>query len=133
MAERFTTLSNLTDAIMEITHAYRNAVLVAIKEGVQEGAEIFVKEAEKVSPVDTGEYQKSWTIKPMSKARYVRYVGNKKRVKGKDRSGKPTMIPLINILEYSKRNNARPHVGAAINNSRDQIYNVIVEKIKKES
>ena len=50
MAERFTTLSNLTDEIVKITSAYRNAVLAAISDGVQEGAETFIEEAKNVSP-----------------------------------------------------------------------------------
>lgn len=132
MAERFTTLSNLTDEIVKITSAYRNAVLAAISDGVQEGAETFIEEAKNVSPEDTGEYKKSWVIKPMRKAKYVRYIGNTKKVKAHYTDSQPT-IPLINILEYSKDKRARPHVGKAVSNSRDKIINQIINKIQKES
>lgn len=131
MAERFTTLSELDTAIQEITNAYHGAVLSAIAEGVQEGAETFVKSAQEVSPVRTGEYKKSWKIKPMRKAKYVKYVGNTKKVKAHKGDAEPT-IPLINILEFSKGKKARPHVGKAIDKSKDQIINLIASKIKKE-
>ena len=138
MAERFTTLSTLDKDIIQITSAYRNAVLAAIKEGVQEGAETFVREAKKVSPVKTGEYQRSWKIKPMKNAKYVKYVGNTKKVKAHQSDEEPT-IPLINILEFSKveypsgKKKARPHVGKAVDNSKDQIFNLMISKIQKES
>ena len=138
MAERFTTLSTLDKDIIQITSAYRNAVLVAIKEGVQEGAETFVREAKKVSPVKTGEYQRSWKIKPMKNAKYVKYVGNTKKVKAHQSDEEPT-IPLINILEFSKveypsgKKKARPHVGKAVDNSKDQIFDLMISKIQKES
>ena len=138
MAERFTTLSTLDKDIIQITSAYRNAVLVAIKEGVQEGAETFVREAKKVSPVKTGEYQRSWKIKPMKNAKYVKYVGNTKKVKAHQSDEEPT-IPLINILEFSKveypsgKKKAKPHVGKAVDNSKDQIFDLMISKIQKES
>lgn len=131
MAERFTTLSELDDALQEITNAYRGAVLNAIADGVKEGAEIFKKTASEVSPVKTGEYKKSWAIKPMRKARYVKYVGNTKKVKAHKADDEPT-IPLINILEFSKGKKARPHVGKAIDKSKDQIINLMASKIQKE-
>lgn len=133
MAEKFTTLADLDNVIQEITKEYRDRVLGAIGDGIQEGAEIFKKSAEQASPADTGEYKNSWMIKPMKKAKFVRYVGNTKRVPGKDKSGKPTMIPLINILEYSTGKKASPHVGKAISNSQDQIIQTIISKIQKES
>jgi hypothetical protein len=131
MAERFTTLSELDSTIQEITSAYRSAVLYAIAEGIQEGAKVFKKTAQEVSPVDTGEYKKSWKIKPMRKAKFVRYVGNTKKVKAHAKDAEPT-IPLINILEFSKGKRARPHIGQAINNSKDEIISLISSKIQKE-
>lgn len=138
MAERFTTFANLDKTIQDITKEYRDKVLRGIGDGVQEGAEIYVKEVKKISPPDDGpgiggHYRDSWVIKPMKKAKFVKYVGNKKKVKGKDDSGSPKMIPLINILEFSKTYRARPHVGKAISNSEGQILQAIISKIQKES
>lgn len=137
MADRFTTLENLDDVIVEITGAYRKAVLGAIADGVKEGAEIYVSEVKKVSPpLDGpgigGHYRDSWMIKPMRKAKYVKYIGNTKKVKAHQADSEPT-IPLINILEFSKNpNKYRPHVDKALNNSKDQIINLIVSKVQKE-
>ena len=136
MAERFTTLSELDKTIQEITSAYRGAVLNAIAEGVQEGAEVYIREVKKISPPDDGpgiggHYRDKWKIKPMRKAKFVRYVGNTKKVKAHAKDAEPT-IPLINILEFSKGKRARPHIGQAINNSKDEIISLISSKIQKE-
>ena len=139
---QYTTLANLSEDIQKIVNAYRDAVLGAIGDGVQESAELFVKEVKDVSPYDadnhtTPHYKDSWKIKPMRRAKFVKYIGNTKKVKAHQKDAEPT-IPLINILEFSKRvskNNkpyARPHVGKAVANSKDQIFNIIVSKIKKE-
>ena len=123
-APQYTSLDNMVDAIQQILHEYRRAVLGGIEQGIDEGANLFIKEAQKVSPVDTGEYQSSWTVKPMNRAKYVRYVGNTKRVRGKNGP-----IPLINILEFSSTH-GKPHVGTAVANSHDQIINLVISKIK---
>lgn len=129
---QYTSLSNLASDIQNVVNAYRDAVLGAIGDGVQESAELFVDEVKKVSPVDTGEYKRSWKIKPMRKAKYVRYIGNTKKVKAHYTDSEPT-IPLINILEFSSNpSKHRPHVGKAVNNSKDQIINLIASKIQKE-
>ena len=133
---QYTTLNNLVDDIQKIVNAYKDQVLGAIGDGVQEGAEIYVKEVKNVSPPFDGpgiggHYRDSWQIKPMKKAKYVRYVGNTKKVKAHYNDSQPT-IPLINILEFSTDpNKHRPHVAKAINNSKDQIFNLIVAKIQK--
>lgn len=129
---QYTSLSNLGADIQNVVNAYRDAVLGAIGDGIQESAELFVNEVKKVSPVDTGEYRRSWKIKPMRKAKYVRYIGNTKKVKAHYTDSEPT-IPLINILEFSSNpRKHRPHVGKAVNNSKDQIINLIASKIQKE-
>ena len=136
MAEKFTDLAHLVDDVLEILNTYRSSVLAAVGDGIQEGAEVFVQEAQKVSPVKTGEYKRSWKIKQMRRAKFVRYVGNTKKVKAHYSDKEPT-IPLINILEYSKvvypngKRKARPHVGKAVENSKDQIFDIIVSKVKE--
>ena len=136
-APQYTTLTNLADDIQQIVNAYRNAVLGAIGDSIQESAEIYVSEVKKVSPPDDGpgiggHYRNSWKIKPMRKAKYVRYIGNTKKVKAHYTDSQPT-IPLINILEFSSNpSKHRPHVGKAINNSKDQIFNLIASNIQKE-
>ena len=81
MAERFTDLSHLAQDVSEMLNMYREKVLSAVADGVQEGAETFIKEVKKVSPPNDGpgiggHYRNMWKIKPMRRAKYVRYVGN---------------------------------------------------------
>ena len=136
-APQYTNLTNLGDDVAKIVDAYRQKILGGIADGIQEGAEVFVTEVKKVSPPKDGpgiggHYRDMWKIKPMRRAKYVRYIGNTKKVKAHVNDSEPT-IPLINILEFSSNpNKKRPHVGTAVSNSKDQIVNIIVNKIKKE-
>lgn len=133
---QYTTLTNLADDISNILNEYRVKVLGGIADGIQESAELYVTEVKKVSPPKDnkgigGHYRDSWKIKPMRKAKYVRYIGNTKKVKAHYTDSQPT-IPLINILEFSSDpNKHRPHVGKAIQNSKSQIIDIITKKIQK--
>ena len=136
-APQYTNLSDLCNDVQKIVDSYRKEVLGGIEAGADECAKVFIDEVKKVSPYDadntkTPHYKDSWKIKPMRRAKYVRYVGNTKRVKGKDKSGKATLIPLINILEFSTdAHKHQPHVGTAVNNSKGQIISIITSKIQK--
>lgn len=122
----YTNLADLGNDLAKLIGSYSKEVNKAVMDGVQESAEIFVRKAESGSPKRIPEYYKCWAIKPMAKAKYVRYVGNTKRVKGKN----GTQIPLINILEFSKTR-GHPHVAHIIENSKDDILNCMVGKISK--
>lgn len=127
-----TSLAKMDEAIMGVIGNYRSLILDAIAEGADEGANIFIKEAQKVSPPFEGEskgsprYRDCWAIKNRPKAKYVRSVGNTKRVKGRNGS----RIPLINILEFSTVR-GRPHVAKAVKNSEGQIMELYMSKLKK--
>lgn len=134
-APQYTTLSDLVPKIQDIVHVYRDAVLGAIAESIDEGAKVYVREVKKVSPPDDGpgiggHYRSKWKIKPMRKARFVKYIGNTKKVKAHVKDKEPT-IPLINILEFSTRC-GKPHVGKALENSSGEIIDLVIEHIKKE-
>ena len=109
----YTSLAEMDEAIMGVIGAYRTKALEAISKGAEDGAKIFMEEARKVSPPfegkskskDSTRYRDCWAIKNRPKAKYVRSVGNTKKVKGKN----STSIPLINILEFSTVR-GRPHV-----------------------
>ena len=124
----------MDEAIMEVIGAYRNKALEAIAESADDGAKFFIEEARKVSPPFEGEskskstvrYRDCWAIKNRPKAKYVRSVGNTKRVKGKNKS----LIPLINILEFSTVR-GRPHVSKAVENSKNKIFDLFMKNIKK--
>lgn len=138
---RATTLANLADDISDALHIYRSAVLASIADHMDECAGVFMENAKLPyedggSPYDpenkkTPHYRDSWKVKNMKKAKYVRYIGNTKKVKAHYGDDVPT-IPLINILEYSKNKKARPHVSNILANSEDEIVGIIVDNIKKE-
>lgn len=137
-----TTLANLGNDIAEALHVYRSTVLQSIADHMDECAEVFMENAKLPyadggSPYDdkntkTPHYRDSWKVKPMKKAKYVRYIGNTKKVKAHYKDDVPT-IPLINILEYAKDKRARPHVDKILSKSEGKIVDIIVTNIKKES
>ena len=143
----YTTLANLANDISDALHVYRSNVLAAIADHMDECAEVFMENAKLPyidggSPYDdkntkTPHYRDSWKVKPMKKAKFVRYIGNTKKVKAHYKDDKPT-IPLINILEFSKRENkdgnpmARPHVASILKKSEGKIVEIITSNIKKE-
>lgn len=139
MADKFTTLANLANDISEALHIYRSTVLNSIADHMDECADVFITNAKRPyadggSPYDdennlTRHYRDCWQIKKMKKAKYVRYIGNTKKVKAHYKDTAPT-IPLINILEYSKGSRGRPHIGRIISDSQGKIVDIIVTNIK---
>jgi hypothetical protein len=127
----YTSLAEMDEALMKIIGNYRTRVLEAMEKGAEEGANLFIKEAQKVSPPFEGaskgspRYRDCWAIKNRPKAKYVRSVGNSKKVKGKNN----TNIPLINILEFSTVR-GRPHVAKAVQNSAGQILELFQSKLE---
>lgn len=130
---QYTTLKDLVNDIQDIMNVYRSNVLESIEKSIDTCGDIFIAEAKKVSPVDTGEYQNSWAKKKKSRQKYSVYIGNTKKVMRKNKEGKrEKKLPLINVLEFSKEH-GKPHVGKAVANSKDQIINTIAAGIEKES
>ena len=128
----YTTLADLQEDLAKLLDDYTYRVKEGIAKGVENAAEIVIKHAEQNSPPDDHagkEYYKSWAIKPMKHAKYVRYVGNTKKVKAHYTDAKPT-IPLINILEFSTKH-GHPHVKKIIDSSKNAVYDCIIEKIKE--
>lgn len=127
----YTSLAEMDEAIMKIIGNYRTRVLEAMEKGAEESANLFIKEAQKVSPPFEGtskgspRYRDCWAIKNRPKAKYVRSVGNSKKVKGKNN----TNIPLINILEFSTVRGC-PHVAKAVQNSAGQILELFQSKLE---
>ena len=127
----YTSLAEMDEVLMKIIGNYRTRVLEAMEKGAEEGANLFIKEAQKVSPPFEGtskgspRYRDCWAIKNRPKAKYVRSVGNSKKVKGKNN----TNIPLINILEFSTVR-GRPHVAKAVQNSAGQILELFQSKLE---
>lgn len=133
---QYVTLADLVPKVQDIVQAYRNEVLDAIAETMDDNAKDYVTEVKKVSPPNDGpgiggHYRNMWKVKKLRKAKFVRYIGNTKKVKAHYGDKEPT-IPLINILEFSPNpHKKRPHVGKALDNSADQIVGRIVSHIQK--
>lgn len=124
-------LANMYDAINEAIEAYGKAALESVADSIEKGANLFMVEAKKVSPTDaengkSAHYRDCWAIAPTQYAKYKRYVGNTKKVKGKNGS----QIPLINILEFSTTR-GHPHVNNAIRNSKDRIFDIVKSNLEK--
>ena len=131
MARRVTTkLSGLHEAINEAIEAYGEQILDSVSESIEQGANLFIAEAVKVSPEDkthTGHHYKDcWAIASTKYTKYRRYVGNTQKVSGKNSSS----IPLINILEFSTVRGS-PHVNDTIKNSKDRIFNLVKSNLEK--
>ena len=126
----YTTLADLQEDLAKLLDDYTYRIKEGIAKGVGEAAEIFIRYAQHGSPQgEEKEYYKSWAIKPMKHAKYVRYIGNTKKVKAHYTDAKPT-IPLINILEFSTTR-GHPHVKQIIESSKTEVFDCIVEKIKE--
>lgn len=128
----YTTLANLKEDLAKILDDYSHKVKDGIALGVQGAAEIFIRHAQQNSPPDDRagkEYYKCWAIKPLKHAKYVRYVGNTKLVKGHYADGKPN-VPLINILEFSTVH-GHPHVKKIIESSQAEVFDCITNEIIK--
>lgn len=125
MAAKKSDLVHFGDMLADILGEYTEAIDKAIAAGADEAASIFIRHASACSPKGlTGEYKRSWTTND-SKGRYKRYVGNSKKVKGKNGSE----IPLINILEYSTVRGNK-HVKKAMEESKTDIFNCYLNKLK---
>lgn len=112
-------------ALEDILKNYQDLLTSATEEGLDDAAEIFLKNAESMSPRRTGDYARSWAVKE-KKYRLRRYVGNTKAVKGK----KSDAVPLINVLEYSAVR-GRKHVQKIFNASLNGMVEAIAKKIEE--
>ena len=91
---------------------------------LDKASDYFVDKLEQASPVDTGEFKKSWTR--TEKYKGVRYVGNT-AVGGKNKQGGD--IPLSNLIEFSK--NGKPFIRATFEQNKDKIIDIIVDELNK--
>lgn len=95
-------------AFEEILKEYEDILTEATDEGLDAAAEVFIKNAQRLSPRRTGRYAANWAVYP-KKYHLKRYVGNSTTTKQN--------IPLINILEYRTGKGRRPHVQKIFNES----------------
>lgn len=117
---------NLAEELKDILNEYSNELLAQKEVALDKASDYFVEKLEQASPVDTGEFKKSWTR--TDKYKGVRYVGNT-AIAGKNKQG--GNIPLSNIIEFSK--NGKPFIRATFEQNKDKIVDIIVDEMNKSN
>ena len=117
-------IDNLEVAIADVLEQYGDLVFEATDKGLSAGQKVLIRRLKAASPVDTGEYSKSW--KGKKKYKLKRYVGNTKVVP----SGGGE-IPLSNILEYSTKSPYQGQIKRTYQNSLDEMARAIIDEINK--
>lgn len=115
---------NLAEELKDILNEYSNELMAQKEVALDKASDYFVEKLEQESPVDTGEFKKSWTR--TDKYKGVRYVGNT-ALAGKNKTG--GNIPLSNIIEFSK--NGKPFIRATFEQNKDKIIDIIVDELNK--
>lgn len=118
---------NLSSLLGDIISDYEDGVRTATEDGLDEAEKILIRRMRESSPVDKGDFQKSWKG-TKRKYKMVRYVGNTKAVRSKGRN-----IPLLNIFEYSTTNHAKPFVKQTFENCTDEMARAIVGEIQRKT
>ena len=115
---------NLAEELKDILNEYSNELMAQKEVALDKASDYFVEKLEQASPVDTGEFKKSWTR--TDKYKGVRYVGNTALAGRNKQSGN---IPLSNIIEFSK--NGKPFIKATFEQNKDKIIGIIVDEMNK--
>lgn len=114
---------NLYDELKDILNEYSQE-LYESKEAALDKASDFLKEKlEQNSPVDTGEFKKSWLR--TDKYKGVRYIGNS-AVGGKNKHDYD--IPLSNLIEFSSK--GKPFIRQTFEENKEQIIKIIKGEIE---
>lgn len=117
---------NLAEELKSVLNDYASELTAQKEIALDKASDFFVEKLEQASPVDTGEFKKSWTR--TTKYKGVRYVGNTD-VGGKNEYGQS--IPLANIIEFSK--NGKPFIRATFEQNKDKIIDIIVDTMSQKN
>ena len=115
---------NLAEELKNVLDEYASELTSQKEIALDKASDYFVEKLEQASPVDTGEFKKSWTR--TTKYKGVRYVGNTD-VGGKNEYGQS--IPLANLIEFSK--NGKPFIRKTFESNKDKIIDIIVDELNK--
>ena len=105
---------NLYEELKDILDEYTNELKEKKEIALDKASDFLVERLEEVSPVDTGEFKKSWVR--TTKYKSVRYVGNTKTAKN-------SQIPLSNLIEFSSK--GKPFIRKTFEKHREEIVNII--------
>lgn len=113
-------INNLSEEIEKELKKYSNKIFETNGEALNEAEKVLINNLKNSSPIgETGQFAKSWKSTG-KKYKNKRFIGNTKIVNG---------IPLINILEYSKKK-GNPFVKKTFDNSISEMAKAYVDKIK---
>lgn len=117
---------NLAEELKDVLNEYSNELMAQKEVALDKASDYFVEKLEQASPVDTGEFKKSWTR--TDKYKGVRYVGNT-ALAGKNKQG--GKIPLSNIIEFSSKSQHQGFIRATFEQNKDKIIDIIVDELNK--
>lgn len=109
---------NLAEELKDILNEYSKELYENKEQALDKASDYLMEKLEQASPVDTGEFQKSWVR--TTKYKGVRYIGNS-AVGGKNKYG--YNIPLSNLLEFSSK--GKPFIRRTFDENKEQIIRII--------
>lgn len=109
---------NMAEELKEILNEYSRELYANKEEALDKASDFMLEALERNSPVDTGEFQRSWLR--TDKYKGVRYIGNS-AVGGKNKHG--YNIPLSNLIEFSSK--GKPFIRRTFDENREKIVEII--------
>lgn len=109
---------NLYDELKDILNEYSNELFEAKEKGLDKASDYLVEKLEANSPIDTGEFKRSWLR--TEKYKNVRYIGNSKLT---DKN-----IPLSNLIEFSAK--GHPFIRQTFETNKEKIIEIIKKEIE---
>lgn len=114
---------NLYDELKDILNEYSEELFQSKEEALDKASDFLMEKLIENSPVDTGEFKKSWVR--TDKYKGVRYVGNT-AVGGKNQYD--YNIPLSNLIEFSVK--GKPFIRRTFEENKEQIIKIIKGEIE---
>ena len=109
---------NLAEELKDILNEYSKELYANKEQALDKASDYLMEKLEQASPVDTGEFKRSWVR--THKYKGVRYIGNS-AVGGKNKYG--YSIPLSNLLEFSSK--GKPFIRRTFDENKEQIIRII--------
>lgn len=109
---------NLAEELKDILNEYSRELYGSKEQALDKASDYMMEKLEQNSPVDTGNFQKSWTR--TTKYKGVRYIGNS-AVGSKNQYGYD--IPLSNLIEFSSK--GKPFIRRTFDDNREEIIRII--------
>lgn len=104
---------NLAEELKDILDEYSQELFESKEQALDVASDYLKERLEDASPVDTGEFKKSWVR--TDKYKGVRYIGN---AKTNDKN-----IPLSNLIEFSSK--GKPFIRRTFDENKEQIIKII--------